>query len=139
MNWKLIVQLSLFGLAMGLGTVFVIPSTIEPLFWLVVFVVSAYTIARRASGRLFVHGLLTGIANSVWVTGAHVLFFNQYIARHPQEAAMMSSMPRPDAPKLMMVFVGPVVGMISGLVMGVLALLAARIVNRSRSAPAPTR
>ena len=34
MNWKLIVQLSLFGLAMGVATVFWVPSTIEPIFWL---------------------------------------------------------------------------------------------------------
>jgi hypothetical protein len=30
MNWKLIIQLSMFGLAMGIATVFVIPSNIEP-------------------------------------------------------------------------------------------------------------
>jgi uncharacterized membrane protein len=33
MNWKLIFLLSLFGLAMAIATVFVIPSNIEPLFW----------------------------------------------------------------------------------------------------------
>lgn len=32
MNWKLIVRLSLFGLAMGIATMFLIPSTIEPIF-----------------------------------------------------------------------------------------------------------
>jgi hypothetical protein len=46
MNWRLIAQLSLFGLAMGIATVFFIPSTIEPLFWLVIFGISA------SSGRL---------------------------------------------------------------------------------------
>ena len=46
MNWKLIFQLSLFGLAMGVATVFLIPSTVEPLFWLVVFAISAYAIAQ---------------------------------------------------------------------------------------------
>ncbi len=42
MNWKLILQLSLFGLAMAVGTVFVIPSNVEPLFWLAIFAVCAY-------------------------------------------------------------------------------------------------
>jgi len=32
MNWKLAIQLSLFGLAMGVSTVFLIPSNIEPIF-----------------------------------------------------------------------------------------------------------
>jgi hypothetical protein len=42
MNWKLVFQLSLFGLAMALGTVFFIPSSIEPLCWLIIFLVCAY-------------------------------------------------------------------------------------------------
>src|SRR5882724_7325605 len=107
MNWKLVGQLSLFGLAMGVGTVSLIPSNIEPLFWLVVFGISAYLIAARAGRSPFVHGVLTGLANSVWVTAAHVLLFNQYLANHPKEAAMMSSMPMPDSPRLMMSLVGP--------------------------------
>ena len=36
MDWKLVFLLSGFGLAMAFGTVFVISSTIEPLFWLAV-------------------------------------------------------------------------------------------------------
>ena len=102
MNWKTIGELSLLGLAMGVGTLFVIPSTIEPLFWVAIFVVSAYVIARRCPERPFIHGLALGLANCVWVTGAHVLFFHQYIANHPQEAAMMSSMMRAEESKPML-------------------------------------
>ncbi len=47
-NAKLIVLLSMFGLAMGLATVSFIPSTIEPAFWLTNFVVSALTVAKKA-------------------------------------------------------------------------------------------
>jgi len=50
MNWKLILQLSLFGLVMGVATVFFISSSVEPFCWLVVFLISAYTIARGAPG-----------------------------------------------------------------------------------------
>ena len=130
MNWKTVVQLSLFGLAMGVATVFVIPSTIEPLFWIAIFVISAYVIARRCPGHEFVHGLLVGIANSVWVTASHVVFFHQYITNHPQEAAMMSSMPAPDSPRLMMGLVGPVIGVVSGALIGLLALLARKLLGR---------
>src|SRR2546426_4238331 len=56
MDWLLILTLSLFGLAMAVATVFVIPSNIEPLFWLVIFIVCAYLIAKRAPGRPFLHG-----------------------------------------------------------------------------------
>jgi hypothetical protein len=52
MNWKLIFLLSLFGLAMGFATVFVLPTKIEPVFWLVIFVISAYLIAKRCASWL---------------------------------------------------------------------------------------
>ena len=82
-DWKLIFQLSLFGLAMGIATVFFIPSNIEPIFWVVTFVVCAY-IAKHLAARHFLHGLLLGLANSVWITASHILLFNRYIANHPR-------------------------------------------------------
>ena len=130
MNWKLIILLSGFGLVMGIATVFLIPSNIEPMFWLVIFMACAYFISKHTK-KPFLHGLLLGLANSVWITASHILFFNQYLANHPREAAMMSSMPLPDSPRLMMALTGPVVGLVSGLVIGLLALAARKILKRS--------
>jgi hypothetical protein len=136
-NWPLVVRLSLLGLLMGIATVFVIPSNVEPLCWLVIFAVSAYFIAKRAAGKYFLHGLLVGIANSVWVTAAHVVLFDRYIANHPREAAMMTSMPLPGSPRLMMALVGPVIGIASGLLIGVLAVLVANLVSRGATPSQP--
>ncbi|HZS37837.1 MAG TPA: hypothetical protein VFF06_13460 [Polyangia bacterium] len=130
LDGKLIAALSLFGLAMGLATVFVIPSSVEPFCWLAIFVVCAYVIARRAPGRYFLHGFLVSLVNSVWVTAAHVTFFESYLARHPQEAAMMTRMPLPDSPRVMMLMTGPVVGVVSGLVLGLFAFVAGKITRR---------
>lgn len=127
MNWKLILQLSMFGLVMALATVFLIPSTIEPICWLAIFIACAYAIARRAPGRYFLHGLLVGILNSVWITSAHVVLFDEYIARHQREAEMMAQMP--FAAKTMMLITGPIVGVVSGIVLGILALIVHRIVS----------
>lgn len=129
MNWKLIFQLSLFGLAMAVGTVFVIPSSVEPLFWLVIFLISAYMIATRVPSGYFLHGLLTGIVNSVWITAAHILFFDQYITNHQREMAMMTSMPLPNSPRTMMAITGPCIGVVSGVVLGVFAIVAHRLVT----------
>jgi len=129
MDWKLIFGLSLFGLAMAIATVFVIPSNVEPVFWLAIFLLCAYLIARKRPDRHFLHGLLVGIMNSVWITTAHIIFFSQYIANHPKEAAMMSSTPLPDSPRLMMACVGPIVGIISGAIIGLLAYVAAKLVK----------
>ena len=49
---------------------------------------------------------------------------------------MMSSMPLPDSPRLMMALVGPVIGVVSGLVIGALAVLAAKMVARVQSTAA---
>ena len=128
MNWKLIIQLSLFGLAMGIGTVFLIPSNIEPLFWGVVFVISAYFIAKHCSERHFLHGFLVSMANSVWITAAHILLYDRYVANHPEEMAMMATMPLAGSPKLLMALMGPVFGIVSGLVLGLFALAASKFV-----------
>jgi hypothetical protein len=138
MNWKLILQLSLFGLAMGIATVFVISSNAEPFFWLVVFIVSAYMIATRAPGRYFLHGLFVGIANSIWVTLSHVTLVNAYFAHHPKEVAMMASMPLATHPRVMMALTGPVIGVISGIVLGLFAIVASKMVKRAPSRPAQT-
>jgi hypothetical protein len=139
MNWKLIIQLSMFGLAMGIATVFVIPSNIEPLFWLVIFVICAFMIAARNSVKYFLHGLLVGIVNSVWITASHILMFDRYIANHAQEAAMMASMRLTASPKVMMAVMGPVIGVASGVVLGVFAVIAVRLVAMLAKRPAPQR
>jgi hypothetical protein len=130
MDWKLIFQLSLFGLAMGLATVFFIPPNVEPVCWLAIFLFCAYVIAKRRASGHFVHGLLLGLANSVWITSAHILFFDRYIAGHAQEAAMMKSTPMPSAPRLMMALTGLLVGLVSGVVIGLLALAAGKLIKR---------
>lgn len=136
MRWPLIVALSAFGFAMGIATVSVISPTVEPLLWLGIFIICAFLIARFARRRLFLHGLALGIVNSVWVTGAHVLFFGTYMANHPREAAMSASMPLAAHPRVMMALVGPIVGVVSGIVIGVLTLVAARLVGQaSRKEP----
>ena len=138
MNWKLILQLSLFGLVMGVATVFFISSSVEPFCWLVVFLISAYAIARGARGRPFLHGVCVGLANSVWVTGAHILLVDQYLARHAREAAM-SSMPMPTHPRLMMALMGPVIGLLSGIVLGIFGVGATRLVRPAGVDPATSR
>lgn len=130
MNWKLIAQLSLFGLVMGIATVYVIPSSIEPFFWIAIMLISAYFIATRTPGAFVLHGVAVGIANSVWITACHVLLFSSYASRHVPEMAMMTTMPLPTHPRLMMLLVGPLIGVVSGVVLGVLAMGAARLVKR---------
>jgi uncharacterized membrane protein len=65
----------------------------------------------------------------VWITSIRVLLFGSYLARHPQEAAMMKTMPLPDSPRLMMLMTGPVVGIVSGIVLGLFAFIASKLIK----------
>ena len=134
MNWKFIFQLSLFGLAMAAATVFWIPGNVELFFWLPIFIFCAYLIAKNCTGKYFLHGFMVSVFNCVWITSAHILFYNTYIANHPQEAQMMASMPMPDSPRLMMLIGGPFFGILFGLILGLFAFVAARIVNKQPDA-----
>lgn len=134
MNWSLVLKLSLFGLAMGFFTVSVIPPSVEPLVWLAIFVYCAYVIAKRLAAKHFVHGLCVSLANGVWITAAHVLFVERYLANHADGAAMMASMPMPDSPRLMMLVTGPAIALVSGLVLGLFALVASKFVKTSVAA-----
>ncbi len=130
MNKKLIFQLSLFGFAMAFATVYFIPSKIEPFCWLAIFGLCAYIIARNCNEKYFLNGLFVSLLNAVWITAAHIILFDSYIANHPQEAEMMAKMPLPDSPRLMMLATGPIVGLISGVVLGLFSLLASKIFKK---------
>jgi hypothetical protein len=128
MNWRLVFTLSLFGLAMSIATVFVVSSRAEPFFWLTIFILCARAIARYAPQRPFMHGLMVGVVNGVWMTSGHIFFFNEYAARHQSEMEAFASAPLP--PRAMMLIIGPIIGVVSGAVLGLLSILAARVGRR---------
>ena len=105
---------------------FVIPANVEPLIWLVIFVLCAFIVGKRCATKHFLHGLCISLANSVWITAAHVIFFDAYIASHAREAAMSAQM---SSPRLMMIGMGPVVGLVSGLVLGLFCFIASKLVK----------
>lgn len=130
LNWNLIFRLSLFGLAMAFATVYFIPSNIEPFCWLAIFIICAYLIAKNCTSKYFLHGLFVSLLNAVWITAAHILLFRTYMSNHPKEVAMMAKMPLPGSPRLMMLMTGPVVGLASGIVLGLFSLIASKIMKK---------
>jgi hypothetical protein len=131
MNWKLILQLSLFGLAMAIGTVYFITSKIELLCWLVIFIYCAYVIAKQCHEKYFLHGFVVSVLNSIWIIIVHIALFDTFINNHPEESAMMSNAPLADHPRLMMLLIGLFVGAITGLVLGLFSFIASKIVKKN--------
>jgi len=130
MNWKLIFQLSLFGLLMAILTISIIPANIEPFFWLVIFVFCAVIIVKKNQERYFLHGFITSLVNSIWITFTHLLFISEYMTNHPEMVQMNSGMPLANHPKLLMLLTGPVIGAISGLLLGLFALIAGKLLRK---------
>ena len=131
MNWSLILKLSLFGLAMAFATVYFIPSNVEPFCWLAILIISAYIIAKNCSSDYFLTGLLVSLVNCVWITAIHILLFKTYMPNHLMEAANMAKCPMGNHPRRMMLVVGPIVGVISGLVLGLFSFIASKFIKKS--------
>jgi len=77
MNWKIIFQLSVFGLIMAIATVWLIPEKVEPIFWLFIFIFSAYIIAKAVGRRYFLHGFCVSLVNCIWIGSTY--HFLQYL------------------------------------------------------------
>jgi hypothetical protein len=133
MNLKFILQLSAFGLIMALGTISLIPQQFEPVFWLVIFVFCAYVIAKAAPGKYFLHGFLVSLVNCVWIITVHTIFYDSYIANHPDVVLMNEGAPAAVAnhPRLVQAIFGILIGVISGVVLGLFSLIASKIVKKA--------
>lgn len=130
MNFKFILQLSLFGLIMAFATVSLIPEKVEPLFWLIVFVFCAFVIAKVCTGRYFLYGFFTSIINSVWITGVHLLFFNSYAAHHPDLATMGNNLYYfATRPRMLMLVLGIPFGIAFGIILGLFCVVASKLVQ----------
>ena len=136
MNWKIIFQLSIFGLIMAFGTVSLIPEGFEPLFWVIIFIFCAWVVAKVCYGKYFLHGFLISLVNCVWITAVHVFFRETYVAHHPKAAALFATMP-PELlvhPRFAMVLTGPVFGIMFGIILGLFSFIASKIVKNESPA-----
>jgi hypothetical protein len=145
MNFKLILALSLIGLAVALGDVFFIPATISSVIWLGIYVYYAYAIARNSRAGGFGHGLVwrflnglaLGIVNSLWITATQVLFPDRYLAAHPHMLAMVKdvgpstlwlalcrSLHLSGSDRDILGIVGTTTGIFVGIIIGVFAVVA---------------
>lgn len=129
MNWKLIFLLSLIAIPMAFATVYYIPSNLEPVFWIVIFIACAFIIAKVAPGKYFLHGFMVSIFNCVWITAIQFLLFDVYYDNHPHLQAMKDV--TPQTMRYAGLAFGPVFGIISGLLLGLFSWVAAKIVRRA--------
>lgn len=134
MSWKVIFLLSLFGVAVGFAGVYGLSGTAELIVWLFIFVIFAVVIVRSRSGDYFVHALLASILAGLWVGIMHAAFINTYVAHNARLRAGYAMIPKTAHPRLMMVLTGPFIGAVMGVVAGLMAAVAGKILKRKEPA-----
>ena len=115
---------------MAFATISLVPPAIEPFCWLIIFVICAILIVRRCQGKYFLHGFLVSLVNCVWITGVHILFYHTYAANHPQMVSMSQQWPLQQHPRLLMLIAGPFFGVAFGLVLGLFAFIAGKLIKK---------
>jgi hypothetical protein len=123
MNWRLVLQLSMFGVAMGLGIVFFLTPGISMALWIIFIVLSAWAIAQRCARLRFLNGLLTGLICRLLATAAWILFFHPYVVRHQDQMALLQELTPRMSPRHLIELVSPAWGLGLGIAIGLVALL----------------
>ncbi|MEW6470138.1 MAG: hypothetical protein AB1458_14550 [Bacteroidota bacterium] len=130
-NWKLITGLSLIGLVIALATTYgLITMRAEQIVWIVVLMFNAFVVAKICSGKYFLHDLLVSLANCVWITGIHFILMDTYISHNPDYLEMLHQLPMPERPRLMALMMGPLIGLVFGIVQGLIALGFSKVLKK---------
>lgn len=122
MNWLLVLLLSGFGILMGILSVSGMTKKMEPFFWLVFGFFTAFMISRNVSEKAFWHGLLVGIFWGVLRALVQSIFFTAYLKNNPSYREKYEKN-KFFAFRYYILIVGPIVGIITGSVIGGLAWL----------------
>jgi len=133
LNWRLIFALSLFGVVMAVAGLFGLTRGTEPLLWLVIFIIYAICIAQYAGGKYFLHGFLVSLLNGVWIALIHFAFFPMFLSNNPDVAASFQKFPVPISLRFLNLIIGPVAGALFGIVAGLFAFVAAKLLRKNQA------
>jgi len=126
MNWTIILLLSSFGLVMGLLSIKGYIQKLEPFLWILFGIITSLVLSNNIDNKTFLHALLIGLFWGVLNGITQSAFFDQYLANNAnlQERFKQSTFIQP---RYLVLVTGPVIGLITGLVLGGLTLLLKKI------------
>ena len=131
MNWRLILSLSLLGIVLGIASVFGFTSGREWLAWLCIGAYSAWKFATRSREELFLHGFYLGILTGCFSSVVQALFISTFLANNPRMVEALNALPHDLHPAAVIHIMGPIIGTVSGVVFGVLAVIIGKLVRRN--------
>jgi len=126
MDWKLIILLSSFGIIMGLLSVKGFTQKLEPFLWILFAIISALVISKNISGKTFLHAFIVGICWGVFNALCQHFFFEKYMANNLPLRENFNKITFIQ-PKYFVLITGPLIGLITGAVLGGLSLLVKKI------------
>ena len=129
-NWRLILILSLLGIAMGVASVFGLTSQRDWLAWLFVGAYSAWAIAHRTDEELFLHGFYLGILIGIFNSAVQALFVTTYLTNNPRMVEALNALPQGLHPSAVILIMGPIIGTVGGVAFGFLCFLTGKLVRR---------
>jgi hypothetical protein len=132
MNWKLIGLLCGFGVLMGGASVLGFTKGVEGLLWLVIGVICVWLIVWRAPVRFLPHGFFVGLIGGAVAPVIQFLFFSAYLANNPELATRFAEIPGGMEPRYFVLMLTPIIGLISGLMLGLACWLVAKLAGKSR-------
>ena len=131
MNWKLIFTLNLFAVVIGTVSLFGLTGHFEWVIWLGVFIIYAWLIAKHAPGKFFLHGFMVSLINGIIIGVIHAVFLRFYLLHNLEVFMNLHSLPRNIDLRLFTLCVGPIVGALLGLISGLFAWIASKIIKKS--------
>jgi len=114
---------------MGLNYAFDFIKGMEWLLWLLITIMSAYVLYKQTDRLLFTHAVLTGIIMGIFNTIVQAAFFDKYLENTPKIEGI-PQWPITIEPQHFLLMVGPFIGIIYGLIIGLFALIIKKVLKK---------
>lgn len=134
MNWRLILFLSIFGVAVGFAGVLGLPGRTEALMWLIIIVICAVAIVQKTSGKYFLHAFITSIISRVWVGIIHAVFISTYLTNHHVIRGIYRTMPLSSHRRILTIIAEPAIGLSVGVIAGLITFGVGKIMKKNEPA-----
>lgn len=141
MNIKVISALSILGIVLSVARIFWVSSSDETLYWIGIYVVAPFVIARFCQEKFFINGFVLAVLYSFFILIFQLYFYDEYVLRHASESVNSLQTEESyegflsDSPKMNMIISIPFYGILKGVLLGFCAHIASFIVDRKEDVP----
>ncbi|REJ81935.1 MAG: hypothetical protein DWQ44_13540 [Bacteroidetes bacterium] len=123
MKIKLIYSLSMLGLLIGMLSLFGFTGKAEPFLWLGCILIAVLVLVKKLKYKIFLHALIIGLMWGVLNALVQFLNFEMYLDNNPQYRDSFNEVSFME-PVYFVLISGPIYGLASGTLIGILALFA---------------